>query len=286
MNTVSKLKTGLNERSLIVRILVQILMISLCIIILFPIYFMVSNSFKTRTEFLTNKLGLPRDPTFQSFIDAFHGKNFTLWFLNSMLITAFSCFIVTIIAFFAAFAFARMRFKGNRLLFSMMIPLMSIPPVIMLIPQFRIMTHLRLINTHASVIILYIGIMLPLTVYLMRNYFITLPVSLLEAAKVDGASQLTVLRRIVLPLSAPVIFTALLVNAVWAWNELLIALVFLQREELRTLIVGITVFKSRFSLNVPVIMAGLTIATIPVIILYIFGQKYLVAGLVAGAVKE
>ena len=268
------------------RIVMQLIMIVMCVVTLFPVYFMIINSFKLKDEFIINILGIPKNFTFQPFIDAFHGKNFPLWFINSVFITSVSCLITSIIALFAAFAFAKMEFKGRRRIFSMLIPLMSIPPVIMLIPQFKIMSSINLINNGWSVIILYIGIMLPLTIYLMRNYFITLPNALLEAAKVDGASPLRVIFHIILPLSAPVMFTAILVNAVWAWNELLIALVFLQKEELRTLIVGITIFKSRFSLNVPVIMAGLTIATIPVIFLYLFGQKYLIAGLLAGAVKE
>ena len=266
--------------------IMHLLMIVMSVVTLFPVYFMVTNSFKLKDEFIVNILGFPRNFTMQSFIDAFHGKNFPLWFLNSVFITASSCMITTVIALFAAFAFAKMEFKGRRKIFNLLIPLMSIPPVVMLIPQFKIMSAINLINNAWSVIILYIGIMMPLTVYLMRNYFITLPNALLEAARVDGASQFQVMFHVILPLSVPVMFTALMVNGVWAWNELLIALVFLQREELRTLIVGITIFKSRFSLNVPVIMAGLTIATIPVIILYLFGQKYLIAGLLAGAIKE
>lgn len=276
----------INEQPLFSRIIVQILMVIMSVTILFPIYFMLVNAFKTRGDFLFNKIGLPSVITLQSFIDAFKGKNFMRWFLNSMIITICSCVTTTLIAFYAAFAFAKMKFKGKQFLFNILIPLMSIPPVIIMIPQFKIMAQLKLVNTYLSVIILYIGIMLPLTVYLMRNYFITLPDSLLEAAYVDGASQFAVMTKIVLPLSMSVMFTSLLVNAVWAWNELIIALVFLQKEDLRTLIVGLTIFKSRFSLNVPVIMAGLTIATIPVVAIYVFGQRYLVAGLVAGAVKE
>lgn len=276
----------LKKEKLWSRIIVQLLMILLCASILFPIYFMVVNSFKLKDEFIFNNIGLPHAATMQSFLDAFQGKNFSGWFLNSIFITTVSCLITTLVAIFAAFAFAKMEFKGRRFLFSMIVPLMSIPPVIMLIPQFKLMTAMKLINSRWSVIIMYIGIMLPLTIYLMRNYFITLPNALLEVAHIDGATHLTIMSRIILPLSKPVVFTALLVNAVWAWNELIIALVFLQKEELRTLMVGITVFKSRFSLNVPVIMAGLTIVTIPVVLLYIFGQKYLISGMLAGAVKE
>ena len=108
----------------------------------------------------------------------------------------------------------------------------------------------------------------------------------MEAALIDGAGQFQSFSRIILPLSVPAIITACVVNAVWVWNELLIALVFLQKESLRTVIVGITVFKQRFTLNVPVIMAGLTLVTVPMIVFYIFGQRYLVQGLLSGAIKE
>jgi ABC-type glycerol-3-phosphate transport system permease component len=195
--------------------------------------------------------------------------------------------VVTIfLALLAAYAFAKMKFKGRNILFRMLIPLMAVPPIAMVIPQFRAIQFFGLINTRASVILIYTGIMLPMTIYLFRNFIITLPDSLLEAARIDGCSGLMTLYRIVIPLSVPAIITSAVVSCVWVWNELLIALIFLQKEELRTLIVGITLFKSRFTLNVPVIMAGLTIVTIPMVIMYVFAQKYLVEGLLAGSVKE
>ncbi len=114
----------------------------------------------------------------------------------------------------------------------------------------------------------------------------TVPDSLLEAAEIDGCSKRKALTKIMIPLSVPALITSSLVNLVWVWNELLISLVFLQKEELRTLMVGITLFKGRFTLNIPVIMAGLVIATVPIVLIYIFAQKYLVEGMLAGSVKE
>ncbi len=108
---------------------------------------------------------------------------------------------------------------------------------------------------------------------------------MLEAAEIDGCSKRKALTKIMIPLS-PALITSSLVNLVWVWNELLISLVFLQKEELRTLMVGITLFKGRFTLNIPVIMAGLVIATVPIVLIYIFAQKYLVEGMLAGSVKE
>jgi len=268
------------------RVFVQLFMLIVAILMIFPLYFMLSNSFKTSTEFLKNPVGPPVHFTFQTFLDAFKGKTFLQWFYNSIFLTAFSIMITTIVSGLAAFAFAKMQFRGRNLLFSCMIPLMAIPPIVMLIPLFKITSVLHILNTRISVILIYTGIMVPFTTYMFRNFFVSIPVSLMEAALIDGAGQFQSFSRIILPLSVPAIITACVVNAVWVWNELLIALVFLQKESLRTVIVGITVFKQRFTLNVPVIMAGLTLVTVPMIVFYIFGQRYLVQGLLSGAIKE
>jgi ABC-type glycerol-3-phosphate transport system permease component len=274
------------KRWLLSRPFIQLFMMIVALLMIFPLYFMLASSFKTSTEFLKNPVGLPAHFTFQTFLDAFKGKNFLQWFYNSIFLTSISILITTIVSGLAAFAFAKMRFRGRNLLFSCMIPLMAIPPIVMLIPLFKITSVLHILNTRISVILIYTGIMVPFTTYMFRNFFVSVPVSLMEAALIDGAGQFQSFSNIMLPLSVPAIITACVVNAVWVWNELLIALVFLQKESLRTVIVGITVFKQRFTLNVPVIMAGLTLVTIPMIFFYVFGQRYLVQGLLSGAIKE
>ena len=117
------------------------------------------------------------------------------------------------------------------------------------------------------------------------HFFATIPRSLEEAAKIDGAGSLRVLVRVVVPLSAPSIMTVVVVNTVWVWNELLIALVFLPEDRLKTLMVGITVFQGRYSLDVPVLMAGMLLASVPMLALYLIGQRFFIRGLTAGAVK-
>lgn len=264
----------------------QLLMISLVIVIIFPLYFMTVNSFKTHEEYVNNMIGIPKVFTLQNYVDAFQGKPFGQWFLNSMILTVAAAFITGVVALLAGYAFAKMKFKGRELLFGMIVPLMSVPPVAMIIPQFRIIKIMGLVNTRTSVILIYVGIMLPMTIYLMRNFMKTIPDSLLDAAKIDGCNSRKALLFVMVPLSVPALITSSLVNIVWVWNELLISLVFLQKESLRTLMVGITLFKGRFTLNIPVIMAGLVIATVPIVIIYIFAQKYLVEGMLAGSVKE
>lgn len=270
---------------IIPRVLRQVFMLIMSFIILFPLYYMFSNAFKERKAYLDNPISLPLNPTLQNFIDAFKGKDFTQWFTNTVILTVGATALTFVIAFIAAYAFAKMEFKGRKVIFRLIIPLMSVPPVAMIIPQFQMVKNLGLINTRFSVILIYCGLMLPMTIYLFKNFIMNIPNSLLEAARIDGCSSFGTLWRIVLPLTVPAMITSTLVNVVWVWNELLIALVFLQSNSLRTLMVGITLFKSRFTLNVPVIMAGLTIVTIPIIIVYILAQKRLVEGLLSGSIK-
>ncbi len=267
-------------------IAVELLMILLMLIIIFPLYFMVVNSLKTHEDYVTNMTGFPVQVTFQNYVEAFRGKPFGQWIWNSLFLTVAATLLTAAAALLAGYAFAKMEFKGKKLLFQCVIPLMSVPPVAMIIPQFRMIKVMGLVNTRASVILIYVGIMLPMTIYLMRNFMKTVPDSLIDAARIDGCSSLKALYKIMIPLCIPALITSSLVNIVWVWNELLISLVFLQKESLRTLMVGITLFKGRFTLNIPVIMAGLVIATIPVVLVYIFAQKHLVEGMLAGSVKE
>lgn len=267
-------------------LLAQICMVFLMIVIIFPLYFMTVNSFKTHEDYVNNMIGLPEHFTIQNYVEAFKGKPFGQWIGNSFMLTIVASFVTAVIALLAGYAFAKLEFKWKNRLFQCIIPLMSVPPVVMIIPQFRMIKVMGLVNTRASVILIYVGIMLPQTIYLMRNFMKTVPDSLLDAARIDGCSSFKALWKVILPLSTPSIITSSLVNIVWVWNELLISLVFLQKEELRTLMVGITLFKGRFTLNIPVIMAGLVIATIPIILVYIFAQKHLVEGMLAGSVKE
>lgn len=268
------------------KLVYQIILITTTIMTLFPLYFMLANSFKTREQYLKDPVGFPNPFTLQNYIDAFKGKDFMSWFSNSLILTIGAVLLTMIIGIFAAYAFAKLKFKGKTVLFAFIVPMMSIPPVAMLIPLFKLVTALKMVNTLTSVIFIYCGICLPMTVYMMRNFLLSVPDSIIEAAKMDGCSDFRMLFSFILPLSVPAIITSGLVNFVWCWNELMIALVFLQKEKLRTLIVGTTIFKSRYTLNVPVIMAGLVVVTIPVVLVYIFGQKRLVEGITDGAVKE
>jgi len=163
--------------------------------------------------------------------------------------------------------------------------LMVVPPVVMIIPLFVSMVRWHLVNTYQGTILIYTGLLLPFSIYLMTNFFRAIPREIIEAARMDGCSSLGVFWRIMMPLSAPAVITLIVVNALWAWNELLIALVFMQKDELKTLMVGISSMRSRNYVDIPATMAGLLIATIPIVIIYMFGQRFFIRGLTSGAVK-
>jgi ABC-type glycerol-3-phosphate transport system permease component len=250
-----------------------------------PLYFLVVTSLKSKDEYLVNMWGLPRHPTFTNFSTAFSDGRLMGWMWNSVVVTALSVGACTVLSALAAYPFARMRFLGRDTLLNIFIALMVIPPVILIIPLFVMMVNINLVNTYWSAIVIYAGLMIPFSVYLLTNFFRTVPAEIIDAATIDGCSQFRTFTAIILPLSAPALITLVIVNALFVWNELLIALTFLQDDSVRTLMAGLTEFKGRFFLNQPLIMTGALIATIPMLFVYVVGQRFFVRGLVAGAVK-
>ncbi len=255
------------------------------LVALYPVWFMVTTAFKRNSDYLRNTYELPWPLTLSNFGDAVHGGTFFLWFKNSAILTVGAVILSTLCAMLAAFAIARMRFRGRDALLAVSTALMVVPPVVMLVPLFILFTNLQLVSTYQGVILIYAGLTLPFSVYMLTNFFRAIPHELIESALTDGATHFRVLWRVVFPLATPALVTLVVVNALWVWNELLIALVFLPSDRLKTLMVGVTVFQNKYNLNVPVTMAGMLLASLPMLGLYLFGQRFFVRGLTAGAVK-
>jgi len=263
----------------------QVIVLAATFMSLFPVYFMAVSAFKTRTEYLDNKWGLPQTLFLGNFVTAFAGEKFFTRFANSAILTVGAVVASAFLACLAGYAFARMEFTGKRTLFNLILSLMVVPPVVMLVPLFVSMVRWKLVNTYHGTILIYVGLLLPFSIYLMTSFFQTVPHEIVEAARMDGCSTFGILRRILLPLSAPALITLVVVNALWVWNELLIALVFMQKDDLKTLMVGIATLRSRNYVDIPATMAGLLIATLPIVVLYLFGQRYFIRGLAGGGLK-
>lgn len=257
-------------------------MVVIAVLTIYPLYFITITAFKTRKEYLDNRFLPPSDPTLENFRVAFRDGELLTWIGNSVMITVASVAVATIISALAAYPIARADFPGRRAFFSLNVVLLVVPPVVLVIPLFLFFVDLGLINSRLSVIVIYSGLLVPFSVFLLVNFFATIPRSLEDAARIDGARRLRTLWSLIIPLSAPAIITIVVVNAVFVWNELLIALVFLQSDTARTLTAGLTFFQGRFLSNQPLVMSGALIAAVPMLFLYLVGQRFFIRGLTAG----
>jgi ABC-type glycerol-3-phosphate transport system permease component len=263
----------------------QALLILATVIALVPVAFMVMTSLKANEQYIIDKLGLPSPWVLDSYQEVLTQHPFFLWMGNSAILSIGSVILSTIVSALGAFAIARMQFRGRDLLLALSTSLMAVPPVVMVVPLFVMFSQIDLLGTYHGVILIYAGLLTPFSVYLLVTFFRTIPTDLIEAALIDGASPLDVLIRIILPLSGPPLVTLFVVNLLYVWNDLLIALLFLPSEQLRTLMVGISVFQGRYLQDIPLSMAGMALASLPMLIIYILFQRYFIRGLVAGALK-
>lgn len=255
------------------------------LIALTPTLFMILTSLKGQEEYTFNKVGLPQAVVFDHFRNLLFESDFIAWMANSVVLAAGAVALSTVVSCLGAYAIARMEFRGRGLLFSVSTSLMAIPPVVMIVPLFVLYTQLSLISTYEGAILIYAGLITPYSVYLLTSFFRTLPRELFEAARIDGAGDLRVLLGIVIPLSMPALLTLVVVNALYVWNDLLIAIIFLQDDAKRTLMAGISVFQGRYNDQIPLTMAGMVFASAPMIILYLAFQKHYIRGLMAGSLK-
>jgi ABC-type glycerol-3-phosphate transport system permease component len=263
----------------------HILLAVLTVISLAPLIFMVLTSVKSPDEYSVNPAGLPKAITFENYSRALVDLPTLRWATNSLIVTVVAVVISTVIGAMAAYAISFGRFRGRTTLLSGSIAAIMVPPVVLVVPMFVTMVNLKLINTLGSVIIFYSCLLVPFCIFFLYNFFRTVPAELVEAAVVDGAGPIRTLFSVVVPLAKPALVTVAVVNAIWAWNELLIALVFLQDEKSRTLMAGMTLLQGRYVTNQPLVLAVATLSILPVALFYLLSQRAFVRGLTAGIGK-
>lgn len=252
---------------------------------LVPTIYMIVTALKSDKEYAIDKLGLPDAPVLENFRSVLVDSPFLQWMLNSSILVAGAVLLSTVISVLGAYAIATMQFRGRDTLLAVSTSLMAVPPVVMIVPLFVLYTRLNMVSTYSGAMVIYAGLITPFSVYLLTTFFRTVPRELYEAAHIDGAGQFTILLRVVLPLSLPALVTLIVVNSLYVWNDLLIAIIFLQDDAKRTLMAGISVFQGRYNNQVPLTMAGMVIASAPMFLLYVLFQKQFIRGLMSGAVK-
>ncbi|MBU1312505.1 MULTISPECIES: carbohydrate ABC transporter permease [Pseudorhizobium] len=258
----------------------------LVLVCLFPFWWMVLSSVKTLRELYTvPPIWWPAAPTWENYRTVLFESNIPRYFLNSIIISVGSTALALVLAIFASYGFARFNFKGKPLLQSFVLVGQLLPTAAIIVPLFVTLRVLNLVNTYWGLILVYMIITLPLSVWMLTSYFKNIPVELEEAAIIDGASRLECLFRITLPLSLPGLASVMVYAFVTTWNEFIFALCFATDSSVKTLPIGLAEFSTEFNTDWGAVMAASVVMTLPIAILFLSMQRLFVGGLTAGATK-
>ena len=251
----------------------------------FPMVWMFYTSLKSNAEIYASAWALPKVPQFDNFVEAWRVGHLGRYVWNSIVCTATSVFGIVAVSSLAAFAFARLTFRGRDMLFAMFLLGLIIPVQIVLIPLYSAMAQIGLQKTRTSVILPYIAWGLPLSIYILRAFFLTLPSELEDAARIDGCGTFGVFSRIMMPLVKPGIATVIIFSSLSIWNEVLLAFVFLKDDSVKTLPLGLYGFYSYHITDLSLLFAALTVVTVPMIAIFLVFQRQLIEGLTVGSLK-
>jgi raffinose/stachyose/melibiose transport system permease protein len=253
----------------------------LAVFYLWPLLMLISTSLKPLNEYLKNPAGLPTAPTLTNFAEAWELANFPRYLLNSALYTATATVIFIVSSLFVAFPIARDYFKGSNIILTLYVIALFLPPA--LIPQFQLILNLGLYNTRPGYILLFL--INPIGMIIMVNYIKSIPRELDEAAAVDGAGYLRYVLMIIFPLIRPAIATVTVLHAIGIWNEVILPTIYLTNADLYPITRGLIVFEGVYGSNWPGIAAAVLMLMLPLLVLFMFLQRYIISGLTAGAVK-
>ena len=268
----------------VLKILLHCFLIFLVCIILFPVMWLVLNSLKTNQEMFINSLALPQKWLFTNYVTAWN-KGLFSYFKNSLLVSGVSLILILFISSFLAYGLTRFQLPGRNFFFILILGGMALSEQVALVPLYKILQFFKLYNTQWAIILPYVAFRIPFTMFLLRSYFISIPKELEEAAIVDGCNSLQRFFMIIVPISKPVLASCAIVNLNFVWNEFLFANVFLESKSIMTIPLGLMAFQGDLKSDYVVMLAGILIASVPMVCLFLCMQKQFVRGLTQGAVK-
>lgn len=265
-------------------VIAVVLLLVYAFLVIYPLIWMVLSSLKTKREFTRNIWGLPEAFQWGNYVKAWN-MGISQYFLNSVFTTVCTVVLCIAIASLAAFALSRYRFKGDKLIFVLCMGGMMLSPQVTLIPLYKIIQALRIHDTYWAMILPYAAYRMPITLMLIRSYFLGIPKEIEESATIDGCRSFDVLWRIFLPISKPIMLTCTILVAYYAWNEFMFSMIFIDSKAYKTIPSGLMVFRDALSTDYALLFAGLTISALPMIIVFLLMQKQFIRGMTAGAVK-
>jgi len=267
------------------KVAVQVILLANAVLVLAPMALMGLSAFKSTREIFQNPFGIPTVWRFENFARVWVEARFALYFRNSVVVTLASIVVILVFGAMAGYALGRFRFSGNDLLYLYFLSGLMLPIRLGIIPLFILMRNLNLLDTHWALILTYAASGLPSAVFILTGFFRALPTDLDSAARIDGAGEWLIFRRVMLPLVRPALVIAAIYNLIPIWNDFFFPLVFIQSDRLKTLPLGMTTFFGQYYTDWALLFAGLTLAAVPVILLYVMLSQHFIRGLTAGAVK-
>lgn len=280
----TKRNNGRSHRELVPKILINLLLVVLAVVTLFPFVWMIFTSMKTKSDILANPGNLlPQQFVFDTYLNIWSEVPFLKYFINSLIFAGSVTGISLIFDSLAGYAFARLHFKGRNVLFLLVLCTMMVPFQVIMTPLFLMISKLGIYNTIW-------GLVLPRAadafgIFMMRQFFVTLPGDLEEAGRIDGANELKIFYRIMLPLCKPIFITLGVFTFMGNWNDLLYPMLMTSSDKWRPIQAAIMLFTGEYAVEVNFVMTGLLLAAIPTIIAYLFAQKYFVEGIAMTGLK-
>jgi multiple sugar transport system permease protein/raffinose/stachyose/melibiose transport system permease protein len=272
------------SKKVVVNTLIHLFLISVAITCLYPLLWMIVSSLKTQDMIFKDISLIPHQFRLENYLRAWQEGGFGRNFLNSIIYTVSVVFGIVIISSMAAYAFSRLRFPGSKWLFIMFMAAMMIPIPGSFVALYVLLNKLHLRNTPIGYILCMINVGLSTSIFLLKTFFDKMPKELEDAARIDGCSKLGIWWHVALPLAKPVLAVVIVFNALTVWNEYILALIIFDNRKFMPLQVALQTFQGEFVTNYPLLMAGLTITALPIIIVYLLMQKYIVKGVTQGAI--
>ncbi len=276
--------TYYKTKRIVINVVIHLFLLSVAASCLFPLLWMVSSSFKTQETIFKDMSLLPKEWHFENYYQAWIEGGFGRYFLNSIFYTVSVVGGIVIVSSLAAYAFSRLKFPGRNIIFFFFLAAMMIPIPGSFVPLYVLLNQLHLRNTAVGYILCMINVGLSTSIFLLKTFFDKMPKELEDAARIDGCSKFGIWWHVALPLAKPVLAVVVIFNALNVWNEYFLALLIFDSKPLMPLQLALMTFQGEFITRYPLLMAGLTITVLPIILVYLLMQKYIVKGVTQGAV--
>ncbi|MFF2376676.1 carbohydrate ABC transporter permease [Streptomyces xiamenensis] len=267
------------------RWLVALPMAALALATIYPLLFTGNVAMKTRHDYVLDRFSPAPSPNLDNVAAAWTNAGMGRYVVNSLAVVTCAVVVLLLIGSMAGFALSHLRFRGSRVLFLGCLAALFVPFQVIMVPLARIMADARLMDTYTGLILAYVAQFLPFTIFLMTSYYSTIPREIVDAARIDGNTPYGVYRRVMLPMGRPALLSVGILNALFCWNDVLIALLMMPSPEHRTLMAGVTSLRGQYADNIPVFASGVLIAALPLLVLYVFFQRQIADGVTAGSTK-